>query len=244
MEFGIAQSDRQYEAVNGIAEWAKLGPQTNLRAVFSIHNESVTLVASEESGIRSLHDLKGKRVNIGSPGTGGRQNAIDVLQAAGIDYEKDMKAESVKAGDAPDLLRDSRIDAFFYTVGHPNGTIKEATAGKRKAVIVPIDGIGNLIDTHPYYAPAEIDLSHYEQAANAADGKTPTFAVKAVLLTSAQVPDDIVYAITKEVFDNLEQFKTLHEAFADLTREGMLLGLTAPIHPGAMRYFKESGLMQ
>ena len=132
LDFGIVQSDRQYQAWNGMAEWKDKGPRKDLRAVFSIHPESVTLVAAEDSGIRSIQDLKGKRVNIGNPGSGQRQNSIDALTAAGIDYEKDLYVEQVKAAEAPGLLQDGRIDAFFYTVGHPSGAIKEATAGKRK----------------------------------------------------------------------------------------------------------------
>ena len=112
LEFGIAQSDRQYQAINGLAEWESAGKQADLRAVFSIHPESITLVASSESGISSVSDLKGKRVNIGNPGSGNLQNAKDVLAAAGL-TESDVLAESVKAVEAPGLLNDGRIDAFF-----------------------------------------------------------------------------------------------------------------------------------
>ena len=109
LEFGIVQSDRQYQAWHGLAEWAASGPQKTLRAVFSIHPEAVTLVAAEDAEIKGIQDLKGKRVNIGNPGSGQRQNAIDALQAAGMDYRVDIEAESVKAAEAPGLLQDRRI---------------------------------------------------------------------------------------------------------------------------------------
>jgi hypothetical protein len=241
LEFGVVQSDRQFQAINGSpdSEWAGK-PQKDLRAVFSIHPESITLVAAVDAGIKDITDLRGKRVNIGNPGSGQRQNSIDALTAVGIDYKKDMKAEGIKAAESAGLLQDGRIDAFFYTVGHPNGSIKEATAGKRKVRFASITGIDKLLAKYPYYAKAVIPIKFYPTAVNKEDVKT--FGVKATFVTSAKVPDNVVYAITKEVFDNFESFKKLHPAYAVLTKKGMLEGLSAPIHPGAMKYYKEVGL--
>lgn len=242
LEFGIVQSDRQYQAINGLAEWKDKGPQKDLRAVFSIHPESVTLVAAVDAGIKTIQDVKGKKINIGNPGSGQRQNAIDALETIGINIEKDIKAESIKASEAASLLQDGRIDAFFYTVGHPSGSIKEATSGARKVAIADITGIDALMAKYPYYAKATIPVSLYPGAQN--DKDVETFGVKATLVTSAKVSDDTVYAITKEVFDNFEDFKNLHPAYATLTKENMLEGLSAPMHPGAMKYFKEVGLIK
>ncbi len=243
LDFGIAQSDRQYQAVNGMAEWEEAGKQADLRAVFSIHPESVTLVASVESGINSVADLKGKRVNLGNAGSGNLQNALDVLAAAGLS-EADVQAENVKAVEAPGLLNDGRIDAFFYTVGHPNGNIKEATAGRVKVKIVNIDGavLKALTDKYSYYAEAQIPQKEYPMAANTSD--PTTVGVKATLVTSASVSDDVVYAITKEVFENFDDFKKLHPAYQVLTKESMLKGLSAPIHAGALKYYEEAGLVE
>ncbi|UCE82626.1 MAG: TAXI family TRAP transporter solute-binding subunit, partial [Deltaproteobacteria bacterium] len=207
LEFGVVQSDRQFQAINGLAEWKDKGPQKDLRAVFTIHPESITLVAADDAGIKTIQDLKGKRVNIGNPGSGQRQNSIDGLENAGINYEKDLNAEGVKAAEAPGLLQDGRIDAFFYTVGHPSGAIKEATAGRRKVHFVPITGVDNLLKKYPYYAKAYIPIKLYPGATNKSD--VETFGVKATFITSAKVPDQVVYAITKEVFDNFEDFKKL-----------------------------------
>ena len=240
LEFGIVQSDRQYQAINGLAEWRDRGPQKGLCAVFSIHPESVTLCASVASGIKDMRDLRGKRVNIGNPGSGQRQNSIDTLEAAGIDYKTEIKTESVKASEAPGLLQDGRIDAFFYTVGHPSGAFKEATAGATKVRFVGITGIDKLLAMYPYYAKSLVPIKHYPGAVNEED--VNTFGVKATLVTSIKVSDKVVYAITKEVFENFESFKELHPAYQVLTKKGMLEGLSAPIHPGAMKYFKEAGL--
>lgn len=241
LEFGVAQSDRQYQAVKGIADWKDKGPQTDLRAVFSIHAETIDCIAAVDADINSLADLKGKRVNIGNIGSGQRQNSIDALEANGINWETDFHAESLKAAEAPGLIQDGRIDAAFYTVGHPSGYYKEATSGTRKVKFVPIVNIDGLLEKYPYYAKAETLMKNYPGAANT-EAAVPTFGVKATFVTSATVPDSVVYAITKEVFDNFEDFTKLHPAYAGLTKEAMLTGLSAPIHPGAMKYYKEVGL--
>jgi TRAP transporter TAXI family solute receptor len=243
LDFGVAQSDRQYQAYNGLAEWEEAGPQEDLRAVFSIHPESITLIASVDSGIMGIQDLAGARVNIGNPGSGQLQNSRDVLAAFGLS-ESDITAEQVSAVEAPSLLQDSRIDAFFYTVGHPNGNITEATSGRIQVRIVPIEGpqVNALLDQFSYYAASRIPASLYPSAAND-EQFVNSVGVKATFVTSANVDDDIVYAMTKEVFDNFEAFKALHPAYQVLTPEDMLTGLSAPIHPGALRYYEEAGLI-
>lgn len=243
LEFGVVQSDRQYQAFNGTADWEGK-PVTQLRAVFSIHPESVTIVANASKNITSVADLKGKVVNIGNPGSGQRGNAEDLFTAAGIDLEKDLKAEGMKAAESASMLQDGRIDAFFYTVGHPNGSVKEAVAGATKVnfVAVPADVVRKLTEKFSYYAPASIPVADYAGVANTAD--VETFGVKATLCTSADVSDEAVYAVTKEVFENFDEFKSLHPAFAHLSKESMLQGLSAPIHPGALKYYKEAGLLK
>jgi len=240
MEFGIAQSDRQYQAYHGLAEWAEAGPQTDLRAVFSLHAEPITLVVSEQSGIRDIEDLRSKRINLGNPGSGQLQNSKDVLTAAGLS-DQDVLAEYVKAVEAPGLLQDERLDGFFYTVGHPNGNIKEATSGRIKVFIVPIRGqrIDKMVEDCPYYAKAVIPRSFYPRALNSDD--IETIGVKATFVTSRDIDEDLVYALARLVFENLEEFKKLHPAYKQLTRENMLRGLTAPVHRGALRYYREAG---
>ncbi len=241
LEFGVVQSDRQFQAIKGIANWADKGPQKDLRAVFSIHPETVDLIAAVDSNVNSLADLKGKRVNIGNVGSGYRKNAIDALVANGLVYEKDFHAESLKAAEAPGLIQDGRLDAAFYTVGHPSAYYNEATSGRRKVKFVPITNIESLLEKYPYYAKAVTQVTKFYPAA-ANDKDVETFGVKATLVTSAKVPGNVVYAIVKEVFENFEEFKKLHPAYSGLTKKNMLEGLSAPIHPGAFRYYKEAGL--
>jgi len=242
LEFSLAQSDVQYQAVVGLAEWTKKGPQKELRAVFSIHHESVCLVVAVDAGINAITDLKGKKVNLGNPRSGQYQNSIDALQAVGLDPKSDIYAEKVKASEAPVLLQDKRIDAFFCTVGHPSETLQNATTGERKVRFIPISGPGieQLVADQNYYTQTTVPVAQfYPGAENPVDVKT--FGVIATLCTSSKMSDDVVYTITKEVFDNFAEFKRQHPALEDLAKEDMLKGLSAPLHPGAMKYFKEAG---
>lgn len=241
IEFGIVQSDRQYEAFNGLAEWKDKGPQKDLRAMFSLYTESVTLVANDASGIKTIRDLKGKSVNIGKIGSGGRQNAIDALNAAGIDWRTDIMAQGWNTFDGPSLLLKDEIDAFFHTVGHPSTIITVATVGVKEVRFIPIDNIERLLSKNPYYVKSFIPRKLYPGAVNVKD--VETFGVKATFVTSAKIPDGVVYAITKEVFENLESFKKLHPTYNMLTKDSMLKdGLSAPIHPGALKYYQEVGI--
>ena len=242
LEFGIVQSDRQYQAWNGIKDWKDRGPQKKLRSICSFHPESVVLMAGDDTGIETLIDLKGKHINIGNLGSGPRGNAIDAMQSCGIEWRRELSAEGIRAADSAKLLQNGRIDAFFYTVGHPNESIKEATAGKRKVHFVPLTGdcIDQLVAKWLYYAKAYIPISFYPMARNKEN--VETFGVKATFCTSADVPENVVYIITREIFNNLEDFKKLHPAHGVLIKHNMLEALSAPIHPGAMKYYKEAGL--
>ncbi|QTA85314.1 TAXI family TRAP transporter solute-binding subunit [Desulfonema magnum] len=241
LDFGFAQSDRHYQAVHGLAEWKPTGRLKKLRSMFSLYSEACTLCAAADSGINNIRDLRGKKVNLGNPGSGHRQNSIDALAQAGIDYKKDLTAESVKASDASRLLQQGKLDAFFYTVGHPTGAILNATSGKRKVKIIPMPVIASkLTRTYPYYVRTRVPVEYYRSVQNRSD--VDTFGVRATFVTSDKVSNLVAYAITKEIFENFNYFKSLHVAFEGLTQKDMLENLAAPIHPGAMRYYKEAGL--
>jgi TRAP transporter TAXI family solute receptor len=242
LEFGIVQSDRQYQAWHGIKDWKDRGTQKKLRSICSFYPESVVLVAGDDTGIDALLNLKGKHINIGNLGSGARGNAIDVMQSCGLDWRRDLSVEGFRVADAAKMLQDSKLDAFFHTIGHPNDLIKEVTEGKRKVHLVPLIGncIDQLVAKWPYYAKASVPISFYPMAQNKKN--VETFGVKATFCTSVDIPESVVYAITREIFNNLEDFKKLHPAYGVLTKHNMLETLSAPIHPGALKYYKEAGL--
>jgi TRAP transporter solute receptor, TAXI family len=239
LDFGIAQSDWQYHAYKGDSKFADKGAFEGLRAVFSIHPEPFTVVARADSGIKNFADLKGKRVNIGNPGSGQRGTMEVLMDAMGWKTSDFALATELKASEQSKALCDNQIDAMVYTVGHPSGSIQEATTSC-DAVLVNVtgDAVDKLVADNPYYATATIPGGMYR--GNADD--VQTFGVRATLVTSADEPDDVVYALVKSVFDNFDEFKKLHPAFAHLTPEEMVTrGLSAPIHPGALKYYKEKG---
>jgi TRAP transporter TAXI family solute receptor len=240
MQFGIAQADHQYQAVKGLGDWRDKGPQEDLRAVFSLYTESVTLVVGGDTDIRSVDDLRGKLVDIGSPGSGTRRNAIDALKAAGIDWKSDIQAHEESVDDRLSKFMHGELDAFFFTAGHPNSEIKFATFSVRGARMVPLENIDDLIATNSYYSKYSIPTGLYSMARNKVD--IETIGVNATLLTSATVSDDVVYAVTKAVFENLESLAESDAKFESLLGDKFLEGLTAPIHPGALKYYREVGL--
>ncbi len=240
--FGIAQSDIQYLAYEGLGDWKKKGKQKDLRSLFSLHSEALTLVASVDSKVENALDLKGKKVNIGLPGTGHRRNVQDLLTAVGLSV-KDINEKSVKPISSSRLVQDERLDAFFYTVGHPNGSIKEATSGRIKVKLISLDDlvIKALTDKYSYYTKTSIPKSLYPNSANTGD--INTIGVRATLVSSKKVSDNLAYIVTKEVFENFDKVKNFHPSYKLLKKEDLLQGLSAPIHKGALKYYKEAGLL-
>ncbi len=242
LEFGVAQSDWQYHAYNGTSKFSEQGPFSDLRAVFSVHPEPFTVVARADSGIESFKDLAGKRVNIGNPGSGQRGTMEVVMQAMGWDNSTFQLATELKAAEQSAALCDNQIDAMVYTVGHPSGSIQEATTAC-DSVLVSVEGdeIKELVDANSYYRNATIVGGVYR--GNPDD--VNTFGVGATFVTSSAVSDDAVYAVVSSVFDNFDDFKKLHPAFAHLEPEEMATaGLSAPLHPGAAKYYKEKGWIE
>ena len=241
MDMGVAQSDWQYHAYNGSSEFE--GKQvSDLRAVFSVHGEPFTVVARADSGAETFDDLFGKRVNVGNPGSGQRATMSVVLDALGKSESDFALASELKPAEQSAALGDNKVDAIIYTVGHPNGSIQEATS-TIEAKILPVTGeaIDKLVSENPYYAKATIPGGMYAGT----DNDVETFGVKATFVTSANVSEDVVYTVVKAVFDNFDRFKGLHPAFADLKEEDMIAdGLSAPLHPGAEKYYRERGWIQ
>jgi len=241
LDMGVAQSDWQYHAWKGDSEFAARGPDKDLRAVFSVHAEPFTVVARRDAGIHTFTDLKGKRVNIGNPGSGQRGTLEVVMKALGWSRDDFALASELKSAEQAKALCDNKVDAIVFTVGHPNGSIQEATTSC-DAVLVPVTGpaIDKLVADNSYYRHAVIPGGMYRGN----DNDVATFGVGATFVTSARVPDEVVYEVVKAVFEHLDRFRRLHPAFAHLkAREMVHDGLSAPLHPGALRYYREAGLV-
>jgi len=236
LDFGVVQSDRNWQALTGNADWDGK-PVEKLRSVFSMHPEAVLLVTRKDSGIKSVEDLKGKTVNIGNPGSGQRGNATDLLPLYGIDVDKDIKAEGLQQNEASRALVDKKIDAFIYTVGVPSAAIEEpANSTDIDILDINSDAIKDFISDKPYYVMAQ-----YPEGIFKGVDAFETYAVKATVVASADTDEQLVYDYVKTVFENLEELKKTHAAFQVLDEAEMLKGLSAPLHPGAERYYKERG---
>jgi hypothetical protein len=242
LDMGVAQSDWQFHAFNGTSKFEEAGPFKELRAVFSIHPEPFTVVARADSGIKNFQDLMGKRVNIGNPGSGQRGTMEVVMESMGWTKDDLKLASELKASEQSKALCDNKIDAMVYTVGHPSGSIKEATTSC-DSVLVNVTGpdIEKLIEGQSYYRHATIPGGMYRGS----DEDVNTFGVGATFVTSTKTSDETVYTVVKAVFENFDDFKKLHPAFANLKKEEMVKdGLSAPLHPGAEKYYKEAGLLK
>jgi TRAP transporter TAXI family solute receptor len=241
LDLAVAQSDWQYHAYNGTSQFRDEGPNKKLRAVFSLHPEPFTVVASKGSGIRNFEDLAGKRVSVGNPGSGQRATAEVLLDEMDWTMDKFGYAAELKAAEQSQALCDGNIDAFFYTVGHPSGSIKEATTSC-DSVLVNVDNKATkkLIEENPYYRQAIIPGGMYRGS----DEDVTTFGVAATFVSSTDVPEKVVYQVVKAVFENFDSFRRLHPAFANLKKSEMVSdALSAPLHPGARKYYKEAGLI-
>ena len=240
-EFGLAQSDVHFNAVKGLAQFKDGGPVGDLRAVFSVHPEPFTVLARKEAGITKFEDFKGKRFNIGNPGSGTLASMEELMAELGWKRSDFSLAAELKADEQGTALCDNKIDGFYYGVGHPSAAIQDPTTacgGKLIALEGPI--VDKLVAAKPYYAKAVIPGGMYANNPN----PTNTYGVAATVVTSTKVSDDVVYAFVKAVFENFDEFKKLHPAFANLDPKAMVKnGLTADLHPGAVMYYKEKGMM-
>jgi len=237
LDFGMAQSDVQAQAYTGAGSFKQ--PISELRSVFSVHPEPFTLVARKEASIKGFADFKGKRLNIGNPGSGTQAAMMDLLAATNMKTSDFALASELKADEHGAALCDNKIDGFFYGVGHPSANIQDPTTACG-AQLVPITGpaVDALVKKHSYFAYATIPGGLYSNNPQ----PTKTYGVLATMVTSTRVPADMVYLVTKAVFDNFDEFKKLHPAFAHLDPKNMVAdGLTAPLHEGAARYYREKG---
>ena len=241
LDFGVAQSDVQYNAVKGMAQFKEGGAHADLRAVFSVYPEPLTVLARKEAGVTKFEDFKGKRFNVGNPGSGTRDTIATLMVAMGMKTSDFSLTSELKPDEHGAALCDNKIDGFGYVVGSPAANIQDPTTTcGAKLVSIAGPAVDKLVKDYPYFATATIPGGMYPGNPDA----TKTFGVVASFVSSAKVPDDVVYAMVSAVFDNFDEFKKLHPAFANLDPKDMVKsGMSAPLHPGAVKYYKEKGWM-
>lgn len=238
-QFAISQSDTIYQAINGIGKFSNKS-NTELRSVIGLYSELFTLVTRKDANINHIDDLKGKRINLGNAKSGTGITTLALFKEYGLSLKDLSFFSSLEIADTEDALIDNRIDAYFFMVGHPTNNIKNA-AISTPISIIPIAGkeIDNLINRFSFFSKDFIPANLYKDVNNS----IPTFSVKAVLITSSNVSEKVVYNFTKAIVENLEEFKKLHPAYKNITKESLFQGLSAPLHKGAKRYYKEIGLL-
>ena len=241
LDFGVAQSDVQFNAVKGLAQFKEGGAHADLRAVFSVYPEPLTVLARKEAGVTKFEDFKGKRFNVGNPGSGTRDTIATLMVAMGMKTSDFSLTSELKPDEHGAALCDNKIDGFGYVVGSPAANIQDPTTTcGAKLVTIAGPAVDKLVKEYPYFATATIPGGMYPGNPDA----TKTFGVVASFVTSAKVPDDVVYAMVSAVFNNFDEFKKLHPAFANLDPKDMVSsGMSAPLHPGAVKFYKEKGWM-
>lgn len=240
LDFGLTQSDVQYNAVKGLSQFKdKADPE--LRAVYAVHPEPFTVLARKEANVTKFEDFKGKRFNVGNPGSGTAASMDQLLGEMKWTKADFSLAGELKADEQGPALCDNKIDGFYYGVGHPSAAIQDPTTScGAKLVSLTGPAVDSLVKQFPYYSVATIPGGMYANNPN----PTTTYGVLATVVTSAKQPDDVVYNMVKATFDNFDEFKKLHPAFANLDPKSMVKdGLSAPLHPGAIKFYKEKGWM-
>jgi uncharacterized protein len=240
--FGLAQADMLFKAANGLGPWEGR-PQADLRGVLALHSEALTLVAADDAGIADLADLKGKRVNIGAPGSADNENAQQLLELVGVGPE-DVQLREEPAALASELLQAGEIDAYFYTVGHPNLSVREASSGERKVQLVPLppEMVEAFIASRNLFRPVTIPVEHYSGLERREP--VPSIGVKAVLFARADLDVATVRLLVRTVLENLDRFRRQHLALAALEAPEMAAVPVLSLHQGAQGCLREAGFLR
>jgi uncharacterized protein len=238
---GLTQSDLAYGAYRGEGSFASAGPHPELRTVIALQREAFTVIARADSEIRNFQDLRAKRVGIGKVGAGYTFTRDVVLGLYGWTISDFDRALELGPAEQNRTLCNNEVDAIIFEAAHPDGLTQEATSECRaRLVLVAGPAIDRLLASHPYYVASVIPGGIYK--GNPRD--TPTFGTQTLLITSTRQPDDLAYAVVKAVFENFADFRRLHPSLLALAEKDMVPSeAVMPIDPGALRYYREAGLL-
>jgi TRAP transporter TAXI family solute receptor len=238
-EIAFTLGDALSDAWKGDEESGFKTPLKKLRGVAGIYPNYIQIVASADSGIKTLADLKGKRISVGAPKSGTELNARAILKAAGLSYKDFAKVEYLPFGESVELMKNRQLDVTLQSAGLGVASLRDlATSVKIVVVPVPADVVAKVGD--PAYQPATIPAKTYEGQ----NADVPTVAISNFLVTHEGVPADLVYKMTKAMYDNLDQLVAAHAAAKAIKRENALKGMPVPLHAGAEKYYREVGLVK
>ncbi|MFZ5508730.1 MAG: TAXI family TRAP transporter solute-binding subunit [Pseudomonadota bacterium] len=238
-EIAFTLGDALSDAWKGEEEAGFKAPLKKLRGVAGIYPNYIQIVASADSGIKTLADLKGKRISVGAPKSGTELNARAILKAAGLSYKDFAKVEYLPFGESVELMKNRQLDVTLQSAGLGVASLRDlATSVKIVVVPIPADVVAKVGD--PAYQPATIPAKTYEGQ----NADVPTVAIANFLVTHEGVPADLVYKMTKAMYDNLDQLVAAHAAAKAIKRENALKGMPVPLHPGAEKYYREVGLLK
>lgn len=234
VELALVQNDTTYYAFNG-TEMFKDKQVPGVRGVSTLYNETIQIIVMENSPIKTIDDLKGKKIAVGSIGSGTEANARQILEVYGITYN-DLKPQYLSFGEAANGLKDGNVDAAFVTAGYPTAAIQDiAFQNKVRLISFEADKADALIKKYPFYAKQTVKANTYP--GQTAD--TPTVAVKAMLVVPEKLDADTVYQITKAIYTNTDRLKAAHKLGEGIAKETAAEGMPIPLHPGAEKFFKE-----
>jgi hypothetical protein len=238
-EFGLLQNDVAYYAYNGV-EMFKDAPVKNLRGVATLYPEVIQIVTLKENNIKTIYDLKGKKVAVGAPGSGTAVDALQILKAAGID-ESNTDIRYLNFKEVSDSLKDKTIDAGFIVAGIPTAAVSDVSSVRDVQIVEVTDEIyEKLKEQYPFYVQVTIPAGTYKGL----DEDVKTVAVLAMLATNAELSEDVVYEVTKAIFEHRDVLISAHKRAEDITLETALDGMSIPLHPGAEKYYKEKGVLE
>ncbi|MFC4409615.1 TAXI family TRAP transporter solute-binding subunit [Chungangia koreensis] len=237
-EIGFSMGDTAADAYQGVDSFEEQGAQENLRTIAALYTNYLQIVATKESGIKTIEDLKGKKVAVGAPASGTEISAQRILKAFGMTYD-DISADYLSFAEGVEGMKNNTIDAVVISSGLPNAGVMELETSK-DIVVVEIDEakIKEMQKDYPAFFPTVVPKDTYKGM----EGDVTTIGVYNVLLTHKDVSDDVAYAMTKGIFENLEELKNTHNAAAEIDIKKAVEGLPAPLHPGAKKYFEEQGI--
>jgi len=242
LDAAIVQSDWQYHAYQGSPPFEDQPPFENLRTLFALHDEPFTVLARTDSGIDTLEDLPGKRVNIGNPGSGQRATMEVLMEALGWGLGDFVGLNELPAGEQAQALCDDEVDAIVFTVGHPNASILESST-LCEVRLIPVEGpaVDSLVASHPYYFEAEIPGGLYRGNPD----PVPSFGVIGMFSTTTALPEEEAYEVVKAVFEEFDGLRYAHPALGRLTPQTMVsTEFAVPLHPGAEKYYREKRLLR